>query len=68
MHGEKDNHLIYMYLSVPILVRMHGEKDKHLIYVYLNSRYSFLKRKKELHEARIAYSSMFLYLSRFSAE
>ena len=67
MHGEMDNHLIYVYLSVPRLVRMHGEKDNHLIYVYLNSGYScvFLN---ELHETRIAYSSMFLYLSRFSAE
>ena len=53
MHGEKDNHLIYVYLSVPRLVRMHGEKDNHLIYVYLNNGYS---KNVGLHEARVVYS------------
>ena len=51
--------------SVPSWARMHGEKDNHFIYVYFNSGYS---KNVGLHEARVTYSSMFLYLSRFRAE
>ena len=40
-------------------------KGYHLIYVYLNSGYS---KNVGLHEVRVTYSSMFLYLSRFRAE